>query len=98
MDIATLTLEGKKKLDFKPGDVVRVHTKAKEGEEIRKQRFEGIVMGQKGKGIQQTFTVRKVIDGCGVERIFPLYSPAIEKIEVLSHTKVRRAKLNYLRK
>ena len=84
--------------DFSPGDKVRVHTKFMEGKETRKQRFEGIVISRKGQGISKTFTVRKVTGGCGVERIFPLYSPTIEKIDILKQRKARRAKLYYLRK
>lgn len=80
------------------GDVVRVQTKLKEGDHVRKQRFEGIVIARKSSGIASTFTVRAVIEGYGVERIFPLYSPSIEKIAVLRHEKIRRAKLYYLRR
>ncbi|MCK4306770.1 50S ribosomal protein L19 [candidate division WOR-3 bacterium] len=91
-------VEKKEIPDFSSGDKVRVHTKFMEGKETRKQRFEGIVISQKGRGISKTFTVRKVTGGCGVERIFPLYSPTIEKIDILKQKKVRRAKLYYLRK
>jgi len=84
--------------EFKAGDTVRVYQKIKEGDKERTQVFEGIVICRKhGKGISATFTVRKVIDGIGVERIFPLHSPTIEKIEVVKRGKVRRAKLYYLR-
>lgn len=89
--------QGKQFSDFKPGDRIRVQIKFKEGEEIRKQRFDGVVISRRGHGLRETFTVRKVISGCGVERIFPLHSPVIEKLEVLKHGKVRRAKLYYLR-
>jgi large subunit ribosomal protein L19 len=84
--------------DFGPGDKVRVEMKFKEGEQVRKQKFEGIVISRKGHGMQKTFTVRKVTGRLGVERIFPLYSPSIEKLEVLKQGKVRRAKLYYLRR
>lgn len=80
------------------GDVVRVQTKLKEGEHLRKQRFEGIVIARKGSGISSTFTVRAIIEGYGVERVFPLYSPSIEKVAVIRHEKIRRAKLYYLRR
>lgn len=84
--------------DIKPGDIVRVHQKIKEGDKERIQVFEGQVLARKhGKGINATITVRKVVEGIGVERIFPIHSPWIEKIEVIKQTKVRRAKLYYLR-
>lgn len=84
--------------DIRPGDTVRVHQKIKEKDKERLQAFEGIVLARKhGKGISATITVRKVISGVGVEKIFPVHSPAIEKIEVLKRGKVRRAKLYYLR-
>ena len=101
MDIYKLeeSLIGEKKFpEFSSGDKVKVYTKFMEGKETRKQGFEGIVISRKGQGIQKTFTVRKVVGGCGVERIFPLYSPTIEKIDILKRGKVRRAKLYYLRK
>lgn len=82
---------------FRPGDLVRVHAKITEGEKQRIQVFEGVVIKRKGGDIQETFTVRKVSCGVGVERIFPVHSPMIDKIEVKSRGKVRRAKLYYLR-
>ncbi len=84
--------------DIKPGDTVLVHQKIKEGGKERIQIFEGIVIARKhGKGISATITVRKVVDGVGVERIFPVHSPSIAKIEISKRGKVRRAKLYYLR-
>ena len=83
--------------DFGPGDTVAVHAKVVEGDKERIQVFEGVVIKRKGKGIDATFTVRKVSQGIGVERIFPLHSPRIAKIEKLRSGKVRRAKLYYLR-
>lgn len=82
---------------FRPGDSVRVHVKIKEGDKTRVQPFEGVVIGRRGRAIQETFTVRKVSFGIGVERIFPLHSPVIESIEILRAGRVRRAKLYYLR-
>lgn len=82
---------------FKVGDSIRVHTRVIEGEKERIQIYVGIVIGQKGKGINATFTVRRVSYGEGVERVFPLHSPRIAKIEVEKRGSVRRAKLNYLR-
>ncbi len=83
--------------EMKVGDTVKVHVKIVEGEKERIQPFEGIVIRKKGGGIRSTFTVRKVSYGVGVERIFPVHSPRIEHIDVLSRAKVRRAKLFYLR-
>lgn len=83
--------------DFKAGDTVRVHTKIKEGDKERIQIFEGVVIRRKGHGIEQSFTVRKVSYGVGVERIFPTFSPMIDKIEIATRGKVRRARLYYLR-
>jgi len=83
--------------DFRPGDTVNVHVKVKEGDKERIQEFQGIVIGRRGAGINATFTVRKISDGVGVERIFPLHSPRIAKIEKLKEGKVRRAKLFYVR-
>jgi large subunit ribosomal protein L19 len=82
---------------LRPGETVRVHIKVVEGEKERTQVFEGTVIRISGKGNRATFTVRKISYGVGVERIFPLHSPRIEKVEVISRGKVRRAKLYYLR-
>jgi large subunit ribosomal protein L19 len=82
---------------LRPGETVRVHVKVVEGEKERTQIFEGIVIALSGKGNRATFTVRKISYGTGVERIFPLHSPRIEKVDVVSRGKVRRAKLYYLR-
>ena len=83
--------------EFRAGDTVKVHVKVKEGEKERIQLFQGIVISIKGGGMRTSFTVRKVASGVGVERIFPLNSPTIDKLEVLRHDKVRRAKLYFLR-
>jgi len=83
--------------DFRVGDTVKVHTRIIEGENERIQIFSGIVIARKGTGVQETFTVRRVSFGQGVEKVFPLHSPRIAKIEVERHGKVRRAKLYYLR-
>lgn len=83
--------------NFEPGDTVRVHVKVREGEKERIQIFQGLVISRKGGGTRQMFTVRKVSGGVGVERMFPLYSPSIDRIEVERHGRVRRAKLYYLR-
>jgi len=82
---------------FKVGDGVRVHTRVREGDKERIQIFAGIVIGRKGTGINQTFTVRRISYGEGVERVFPVHSPRIAKVEVEKQGKARRAKLNYLR-
>ena len=79
------------------GDTVRVHLKVREGNRERIQVFEGVVIAKKHGGIEETFTVRRVSYGVVVEKVFPLHTPAIEKIEVVRHGKVRRAKLYYLR-
>lgn len=84
--------------EFGPGDTVRVHLKVREGGRERIQVFEGTVIARRGGGLDETFTVRRIASGVGVERVFPLHSPAIEKIEVSRRGKVRRARLNYLRK
>jgi len=83
---------------FNVGDTVRVHTKVVEGDKERIQIFTGIVMGKRGTGLNETFCVRRISYGEGVERIFPLHSPRVDKIEVERHGDVRRAKLTYLRK
>lgn len=82
---------------FEVGDTVRVSVKIKEGERARLQAFEGTVIARKHGGIAETFTVRRLAHGCGVERIFPLHSPNVDKVEVIRHGKVRRSKLYYLR-
>ena len=84
-------------LKFEIGDTVRVHVKIKEGDKSRIQVFEGTVIAKKHGGISETFTVRRVAHGCGIERVFPLHSPVVDKVEVVRHGKVRRAKLYYLR-
>jgi len=83
--------------DFRPGDTLKVYVKVKEGNRERVQLFEGVVIKRRGGGISETFTVRKVSYGVGVERTFPLHSPMLDKIEVARRGKVRRAKLYYLR-
>jgi ribosomal protein L19 len=83
--------------NFGPGDTVKVHIKVKEGKRERIQIFEGVVIKRQNGGIRETFTVRKISFGVGVEKIFPLHSPSVEKIEVTRKGKVRRAKINYLR-
>jgi len=83
---------------FGPGDTVKVHYKIKEGDKERIQVFQGVVLQRRGEGISHTFTVRKISNGIGVERIFPLHSPFIKTIDVVRRGKVRRAKLFYLRK
>ncbi|HJE19724.1 MAG TPA: 50S ribosomal protein L19 [Aliicoccus persicus] len=83
--------------DFKPGDTVRVHVRIIEGTRERIQVFEGVVIKRRGGGISETFTVRKISYGVGVERTFPVHSPKLEKIDVTRRGRVRRAKLYYLR-
>ena len=83
---------------FKVGDSVRVHTRVVEGDKERIQIFSGIVIGRKGRGVNETFTVRRISYGEGVERVFPMHSTRIAKIEIESQGKARRAKLNYLRR
>ncbi|HEC78236.1 MAG TPA: 50S ribosomal protein L19 [candidate division WOR-3 bacterium] len=84
--------------DIKPGDLVKVYTKIKEGDKERITPFQGVVIQMRGKALSRTFTVRKISAGIGIERIFPLHSPMITKIEIKKKGKVRRAKLGYLRK
>lgn len=84
--------------NFNPGDTVKVHVKIKEGEKERIQAFQGVVISQRKGSSNSTFTVRKVSYGIGVERIFPMHSPIIDKIEIITRGRVRRAKIYYLRK
>jgi large subunit ribosomal protein L19 len=88
----------KEPLEFSVGDSVRVHTKVIEGDKERIQVFSGVVIGRRGHGINATFTVRRISYGEGVERVFPVHSPRVEKVEVERRGSVRRAKLTYLRK
>jgi len=83
--------------NFIPGDTVKVHVKIKEGEKERIQAFQGVVIGKHKGGISSTFTVLKVSYGVGVERIFPMHSPAIDRVEIITRGRVRRGKLYYLR-
>ena len=83
--------------DFAPGDTVRVHAKIVEGSRERIQMFEGVVIARQGKGVRETFTVRRISYGIGVEEVFPVHSPSIDTIEVVRNGSVRRAKLYYLR-
>ncbi|MBI5405018.1 MAG: 50S ribosomal protein L19 [Candidatus Kerfeldbacteria bacterium] len=102
MDIVAATSQSKLKADIpdiRPGMTVRVHQKISEGEKTRIQVFEGVVIRTAGgQGMNGTYTVRKISEGVGVERIFPRHSPAIEKVEVKKTAKVRRAKLYFVRK
>ncbi len=82
---------------FAPGDILNVHVRVVEGDKERIQQFQGVVIGRHGSGMNATFTIRKVSDGVGVERIFPLHSPRLAKIEKVKEGAVRRAKLYYLR-
>ena len=88
---------GKTIPDFGPGDTVTVNVKVKEGDRTRVQAYEGVCIGRNGGGINESFTVRKISYGEGVERVFPIYSPMIDSIKVVRRGKVRRAKLYYLR-
>ena len=83
--------------EFRPGDTIKVHVRVVEGDKERSQVFQGVVINRRGAGVRHTFTVRKVTEGIGVERIFPLNSPNISRIEVTRKGQVRRAKLFYLR-
>lgn len=84
--------------DFRPGDTVKVMVRVREGDKERLQAFEGVCIGRRGAGISETFTVRKISAGVGVERIFPLHSPSIAEIELVRRGRVRKAKLYYLRR
>lgn len=96
--ISPIDIEARKKLDLRSGDTVKVWQKIKEGDKTRLQAFEGLVLARKhGTEPGATFTVRKVTSGVGVEKIFPLYSPMIDKIDLLRRAKVRRAKLYHIR-
>jgi len=96
--ISPVNIEARQKLDVRAGDTVKVWQKIKEGEKTRLQVFDGVVLARKhGKEAGATFTVRKVASGVGVEKIFPLYSPMIDKIEIVKRSKVRRAKLYHIR-
>lgn len=100
MDILTAITDEYKKSDipsFNVGDTVKVHVKIKEGSRERIQIFEGFVLKKQNGGISETFTVRRIASGVGVEKTFPIHSPKIDKIEVVRKGKVRRAKLNYMR-
>ncbi len=100
MDALKLISESSMKKEvpqFEVGDTVKVHVQIKEGEKSRIQVFEGTVIAKKHGGINETFTVRRVAHGCGIERVFPVHSPVVDKVEVIRHGKVRRAKLYYLR-
>lgn len=98
IEFSPVNIKERAKLDIRPGDIVRVWQRVKEGNKTRLQAFEGLVLARKhGTESGATFTVRKVAGGFGVERIFPLYSPSIEKIELVRRSKVRRAKLYYIR-
>jgi large subunit ribosomal protein L19 len=83
--------------DFRPGDTVKVHVKVSEGDKERVQIFQGLVISRRGSGPRESFTVRKISGGVGVERIFPVHAPVIDRIEMVRRGKVRRAKLYYLR-
>ena len=83
--------------EFSPGDTVRVNYRIREGNKERIQAFEGICIGRRGGGMSETFTVRKISSGIGVERVFPMHAPTVEGVEVIRRGRVRRAKLYYLR-
>ena len=98
ISISPIDTESRKKLDIRAGDTVRVHQKIEEKGKYRIQIFEGLVLARKhGREAGGTFTVRRVLSGVGVEKIFPLYSPMIDKIEIVKRSRVRRAKLYYIR-
>ena len=89
--------QGRPRMKFRPGDTLRVHVKIVEGTKERIQIYEGVVIAWKDAGLRTTMTVRKVSYGVGVERVFPVYGPTVDKVECLRHARVRRAKLYYLR-
>ena len=97
--VRTIAREGLRKdlPGFDPGDTIRVMVKVREGDKERLQAFEGVCVGRRGGGLDETFTVRKLSAGVGVERIFPLHGPSIESIEMVRRGRVRRAKLYYLK-
>ena len=100
MDALKLISESSMKSEipaFEVGDTVKVHVRIKEGQKYRIQVFEGTVIAKRHGGIQETFTVRRVAHGCGIERVFPVHSPVVDKVDVVRHGKVRRSKLYYLR-
>ncbi len=100
MDALKIIEQGSMKAEapqIEVGDFVKVHVKIKEGQKYRIQAFEGTVIAKKHGGINETFTVRRVAHGVGIERVFPVHSPIVEKVEVIRNGKVRRAKLYYLR-
>ena len=100
MDAVKLISESSMKSEvpaFEVGDTVKVHVRIKEGQKYRIQIFEGTVIAKRHGGIQETFTVRRVAHGCGIERVFPVHSPVVDKVEVVRKGKVRRSKLYYLR-
>ena len=97
MDLVQASQERENLPDFKPGDTVNVHVRVIEGDKERIQQFQGVVISEGGQGTNRTFTVRKISGGIGVERIFPLHSPKLAKIERVREGRVRRAKLYYLR-
>jgi len=100
MDIVQEVVKGERRTDlpdFDAGDTIRVNVRVREGEKERIQAFEGVCIGRRGSGVSESFTVRKVTAGVGVERIFPIHSPSIEAITVVRRGRVRRAKLYYMR-
>ena len=98
VQVSPVNMEERQNLGIRPGDTVRIHQKIQDKGKTRIQVFEGVVLARKhGNEAGATFTVRKVVDGIGVEKIFPLYSPLIDKIEIVKRSKVRRAKLYYIR-
>ena len=98
IDMIEMEQMKKNVVPFKPGDTVKVHVKIVEGDKSRIQAFQGVCLGRQNGGIRESFTVRKISNGVGVERVFPLHSPSVEAIEVVTRGQVRRAKLYYLRK